>query len=37
VKTAKNWLAQALDELLAGKKVSVAQTRPYGCSIKYAR
>jgi hypothetical protein len=32
---AKNWVAQALDEILAKKKVSVAQTRPYGCGVKY--
>jgi hypothetical protein len=24
-----------LDELLAGKKVSLGATQPYGCSIKY--
>ena len=32
-----NWVVQALDELLAGKKVSVSDTKPYGCSVKYAR
>ncbi len=31
----KNWVAQALDEVLAKKKVSVPETRPYGCSVKY--
>jgi peroxiredoxin len=36
VKTARNWVAQALDELLAGKPVSVPETRSYGCSVKYA-
>ncbi len=35
VKTAKNYLAAALDELAAGKKVTVAATRAYGCSVKY--
>ena len=33
--TAKNWVAQALDELAAKKPVSVAETRSYGCSVKY--
>jgi peroxiredoxin len=32
---AKNWVAQGLDEILAKKKVSVPETRPYGCSVKY--
>ena len=32
---ATNWVAQALDELAAGKAVSVSQTRSYGCSVKY--
>ena len=35
VKTAKNYLVAALDEITAGKPVTVAATRPYGCSIKY--
>jgi peroxiredoxin len=35
VKTAKNYVKQALDELLSGKPVSVANTTPYGCSVKY--
>lgn len=35
VKTAKNYLVAALDELAAGKPVSVSATRAYGCSIKY--
>jgi peroxiredoxin len=33
---ATNYVKQALDELLAGKAVSMAQTKPYGCSVKYA-
>lgn len=33
---AKNYVAAALDELLAGKTVSVASSDPYGCSVKYA-
>lgn len=31
----KNYVRQALDELLAGKPVSKSRTKPYGCSIKY--
>jgi len=33
---AKNYVVAALDELLAGQAVSANDTRPYGCSIKYA-
>ena len=36
VKGARNYVAQALDEMKAGKPVSVASTRPYGCYVKYA-
>lgn len=35
VKTAKNYVAAALDEMKAGRPVSVASTAPYGCSVKY--
>ena len=35
VKTAKNYVAAALDELKAGKPVTVSTTTPYGCSVKY--
>ena len=35
VKTAKNYVAAALDEMKAGKPVSVATTAPYGCTVKY--
>lgn len=34
-KTAKNYVRAALTESMAGKPVSVAQTQPYGCSVKY--
>ena len=34
-KGANNYVRAALAESLAGKPVSVAQTRPYGCSVKY--
>ena len=30
-----NYVHQALDEILSGKSVSVPQTKPYGCSVKY--
>lgn len=32
---AKNYVAVAVDELLAGKPVSSAATKPYGCAVKY--
>jgi len=32
---AKNYVQQALEEATSGKAVSVASTRPYGCSVKY--
>lgn len=35
-RTAKNYVRAAVDELLAGKPVSVAQTKPYGCGVHYA-
>ena len=34
---AVNYVAQALDELLAGKPISVPETKPYGCSVKYKK
>jgi peroxiredoxin len=36
VKTATNYVRQALDAVLAGKPVSVSATQPYGCTVKYA-
>jgi hypothetical protein len=36
IEGATNYVAQALGELLAGKPVSEAQTKAYGCSVKYA-
>lgn len=36
-KSAVNYIDQALAELTADKAVSVATTRPYGCSVKYAQ
>jgi peroxiredoxin len=35
VKSAKNYVAVALDQMKAGKPVSENSTRPYGCSVKY--
>ena len=35
VNGAKNYVSLALGEVLAGKPVSTAATRPYGCSVKY--
>ena len=34
--TANNYVRDAVDALLAGKTVAVAETKPYGCSVKYA-
>lgn len=35
IKKATNYVAQAMQELKAGKDVSQPKTRPYGCSVKY--
>lgn len=32
---AKNFVAQALDEIIANKKISRPSTKSYGCSVKY--
>ncbi|MEM6823117.1 MAG: thioredoxin family protein, partial [Verrucomicrobiota bacterium] len=32
---ATNYVAQALEEAMAGKPVSTSSTTPYGCSVKY--
>lgn len=37
VNGARNYVSQALNEAMAGKPVSEPTTRPYGCSVKYAR
>ncbi len=34
-KTANNYVRAALNEATAGKPVTVANTTPYGCSVKY--
>jgi len=35
IATAKNLVAAAIDETIAGKPVSIPETEAYGCSIKY--
>jgi hypothetical protein len=32
-----NYADNALDELTSGKPVSTAQTKPYGCTVKYGK
>ncbi len=32
-----NYVAQAIEDLLAGRDVQVPKTQPYGCSVKYAK
>jgi peroxiredoxin len=36
IASAKNYVTAALDEAMAGKPVTTATARPYGCSVKYA-
>lgn len=36
IEKARNHVTSALDEMAAGKAVSVKRSRPYGCSVKYA-
>jgi hypothetical protein len=33
---AHNYVRAAVDQLLAGEKVTVSETKPYGCGVKYA-
>ncbi|MBK1834180.1 redoxin family protein [Roseibacillus ishigakijimensis] len=35
IASSENYVASALDAVLAGKKVETAKTKPYGCSVKY--
>jgi hypothetical protein len=35
ITTSDNYVKDAIDALVAGKQVAVAQTRAYGCSVKY--
>ena len=34
-RTARNYVREAIGKLMAGEKVQVTQTRPYGCGVKY--
>ena len=36
IKNSTNYVKSALEESMAGKPVSTAQTKAYGCSVKYA-
>jgi len=35
--SARNYVADALDDVTAGQPVRVAETKPYGCSVKYKK
>lgn len=35
VKGARNYVTEAIDSLMAGKKIAVATTKSYGCGVKY--
>jgi hypothetical protein len=37
IATATNYVSAALTQAMAGKAVTTPATRPYGCSVKYAR
>jgi hypothetical protein len=34
---ARNYVTAALDQSTAGKPVAAATSRPYGCSVRYAK
>ena len=34
-RTARNYVREAIQKLMAGEKIGVTQTRPYGCGVKY--
>ena len=34
-RTARNYVREAVQKLQAGQKLSVTQTKPYGCGVKY--
>ncbi len=36
IEGARNHVVEALSEMREGRPVSIAETRPYGCSVKYA-
>ncbi len=35
-RTAHNYVQEAVDKLLAGEKVIITETKPYGCGVKYS-
>jgi peroxiredoxin len=35
IESSDNYVAKALDEVLAGKEVTTSKTEPYGCGVKY--
>jgi len=35
IANSKNYVSVALEQVLGGKPVAEAATRPYGCSVKY--
>jgi len=35
-KAADNYVKDAVNDLLAGKPITVSETKPYGCAVKYA-
>jgi peroxiredoxin len=35
-RTADNYVRDAVDDLMTGKQIAVSETKPYGCSVKYA-
>ncbi|MCU6501821.1 redoxin domain-containing protein [Rugamonas sp. A1-17] len=37
IASATNYVRQGLDEILSGKMISQAVTKPYGCSVKYSK
>ncbi len=37
IASSTNYVSQALEQAMAGKSVSTPVSRPYGCSVKYAR
>jgi peroxiredoxin len=34
-RTARNYVREAVEKTLAGEKVEVTETKPYGCAVKY--
>jgi peroxiredoxin len=34
-KTARNYVKEAVNDLMAGKPIEVSQTKPYGCAVHY--